>query len=236
MAFPPRVLDEWQTLRTVVNTRCSLARIGDGEIKLMLEHSCKGQQADPGLGKQLRRIAERGSDDAVLVGIPRVYGSALRNHHKAAFWDRYATEERSAFYRGRLYHSSFVTRPDHFPVLDCPEFWALWRSIWQDRPVLYVKGCTTPEPRVPEMLDNACLVDPMPAPPRDAWAAHDALLADCRTWAAAHGDGVVVLCLGPTATVLAAELGRLGHQACDLGHAPSYYRDRGKLREGVKAA
>jgi hypothetical protein len=226
-----QVMDEHATLRAV-GRRC-LARLGDGEIKLMMGQWIKGQDADPGLAKNLRRLVREHADHTV-VAIPRIFGEIPE--HKRAFWERYALPDRTHFYdRAHVYGSSFVTRPDHFPHLDCPEYWSLFRSLWDGRPALLVKG--TPdghETKRPALFDNTASLETVPAPPRNAWDEFEALFLRCLTWGQTTPDGIVLLCAGATATVLAYRLGAVGVQAIDCGHAPGYYARRGELGQGEK--
>jgi hypothetical protein len=227
------VVDEWATLRWVRDGRKCLARYGDGEIKLMMGQWTKGQDEDLGLAKQLRRIAQEHAEHTV-VAIPRIYDHLPK--HKREFWERYTTPDRTRFFdEAHIYGSSFVSRPDHFPKLNTPDYWDLWRSLWDGRPALLVKG--TPEgqeTKRPALFDSALSLETVAAPPVSAWAEYEALFRRCLTWGQTTPDGIVLLCVGATATVLAYRLGAVGVQAVDVGHTPGYYAKRGELARGEK--
>jgi hypothetical protein len=213
----PAVLDEWSTIRLISDTGASLCRFGDGEVKLMMGHDIKSQSHDEALGKRLRRIAAA-HDPRVVVAIPPIYEEIKPSHR--GFWARYAAPERARYFANEEpYGSSFVTRLDYHPDLDCEDYWALIRGLWAGREVLCVTGGGQ-DSRWGRtgILAGADRVDWLNAPQHGAWAAYEALLEHCRAW-----RGLVVAAVGPTATVLAWDLGTSGVQCLDLGHLASFY-------------
>jgi hypothetical protein len=229
-----QVMNEWHTLAMVRQMDLSLSRYGDGEIKIMMGQSIKSQEANIGLAKRLRQVAQDPSD-SVLVCIPRIFEGIPA--HKLGFWERYSTDpERLRFFRGdRVYGSAFVTRPDHFVELDHPTYWNLWRSIWNARPVLFLRGVAGDgrEPHHYGMLDNASSLKMLGIPPSNAWAWRKSIYNTCMAWHRDCPDGLVVMAAGATATVLCHQLGEAGVQAIDAGHVFRYYRDRGKIAAGA---
>lgn len=71
---------------------------------------------------------------------------------------------------------------------------------------------------VADDLMGAKSVTEVIGPVTHAWAEYPRLRSEVQQIKA----DVVLLCLGPTATVLAADLSRLGHHAVDLGHVGQF--------------
>lgn len=210
----PNVIDEAATL-AAATTNC-LARFGDGELSLALGGNCVSQVADPALSKELRKILENG-DRELLVGIPN-----LRSKTKDA-WKKYGADKYLALYGKGTFGSSFITRPDSAPWIDTPEYWSKLGTLWRGRDVVLVKG--TERSLRASMLIGAGDIREVDGPRRDAFAQVDQILERIGT---PHCS--VLMCLGATATVLAARLARRGIHAVDLGHVGMFMRHAGAYR------
>lgn len=203
----PQVVSEWNTMKAAVDGR-SLARFGDGELRLALGISKHiAQVQHPRLTEELKAILSE--NQSALVCIP----NSLAPNGKPVMWGptRYAGPEYVALYdMKRIYGSSFVTRPDSAPWIDTEEYWLMCRRLWEGKDVTLVIGerggsLTT--------LHHAKSTRFIFGPERDAYESVDMLMDKIGT-----PDHPVLLCLGPAATVLAARLAHKGVHAVDLGH------------------
>lgn len=203
----PVVLSELNTLR-LVSDGLSLARYGDGELNLCRARPAKVQRRDSLLSARLLEILM--DSGRCLVGIPNLHSATP----KAAFWGKYQTS--TDLLVDRPYVSSFVTRPDSAPWIDQPDYWQLLESLWVGQDVTLVRGGRHGLTKAD--LVGAGAVTEILAPPQDAWLSHDALLEQIGTPKRA------LLCLGPTATVMAVDLCAKGVHAIDLGHVGMFVR------------
>ncbi len=214
MSVYPNVLSEIDTLRAVVKGR-SLARYGDGELK-MADVSCsrtasiKSQNHHPELQRRLAEILQESGK--CLVGIPNIRSSTP----KIEFWGKYMSY--AHLLANRPYVSSFVTRPDSAPWIDVPEYWAMLESLWVGQDVTLVRGSGKSFTAERLMAAGAGNVTEIMAPRQQAWAEYDSLLDRIGTPKRA------LICLGPTATVMAVDLCARGVHAIDLGHAGMMYK------------
>jgi len=199
-ALWPEVLNEDVTLSLALSGT-SITRFGDGEIMLMAGESIGYNRFDPGLAEHLRHIAA-GNTEA-LVCIPRIYAS-----HRKAWVGKY--ERYGSFFPCDTYGSYFIDRPDSAPWTDNDDFRARVRQLWKGKDVTLVHGSETS--LTPAMLHDARSVRCVHAPPKDAWPQVYRVFEEI-----GRPSGPVILCLGPTATVLAAWLADIGVQAFDLG-------------------
>jgi hypothetical protein len=201
-----------ETLRRVA-AGASIARYGDGEFKVALGtgHSLKSQTYDDGLSVRLRTILlESGS---CMVGIPNIHSETP----KKTFWTKF--ERFAELLDGsRRYVSSFITRPDSAPWIDTDEYWALLESLWAGQDVTLVRG--SGKSLVAEDLLSAAHVTEIVAPRQHAWADYQTLLERVQRVKNAR----VLICLGPTATVMAVDLCARGFQGIDLGHVGMFLR------------
>jgi hypothetical protein len=206
----PAVLGELETMRRIV-AGASIARYGDGEFKLCADGpGIKSQTGDPTLARRLREILIDSGD--CLVGIPNIRSDTP----KAEFWGKHTAFGR--FLADRPYVSSFISRPDSAPWINTDEYWALVESLWIGQDVTVVRG--SGKSLAPDDLVGAGAITDVLCPRQHAFAEYDDILERiCR-------PARVLICLGPTATVLAADLCARGVQAIDLGHIAMFLRKR----------
>lgn len=214
----PTVLGEYDTLAAVVGGR-SIARYGDGEFK-MAAHGAgiKSQAAHPRLSKRLRDILRDSGE--CLVGIPNIKECVEKNPNldKVEFWlkQRRFVE----LLANREYVSSFITRPDSAPWIDTDDYWELLESLWRGQDITLVRGSGKSFTAERLMESGAKSVREIQAPRQHAWADYDSLMKRIGTPQRA------LLCLGPTATVMAVDLCAKGVHAIDLGHAGMFWKKR----------
>lgn len=205
MSYPP-VLSERETMDLVLSGR-SLARYGDGEISLCRGYGIPCQHFDPALSGRLKGILKHA--EGCLVGIPNIESETP----KAKFWSQYKA---TGLYGNKTYASSFVTRPDSAPWIDSPEYWQAVESLWVGQDVTLVRGGA--RSLTAKDLVGAASVTEIIAPREHAWAGYAGLLEQIGRPRRA------LLCLGPTATVLAVDLCAIGVHAIDAGHIGMWLR------------
>lgn len=204
---------EWKTLKLALSGK-SLARYGDGEIKLMLGRNAKSQRHHPDLAKALREVV-RDVKGPCLPCIPNI---AAKVSPKEEFWAGYRGSRVVSLYdtsRAATYGSAFITRPDSAPPqakIGGEDYFAEVRKLWEGRDVVIVRGST--KSLHGEYMPGAASVEEIRAPRQHAWDAFPDLFDRLKT----ETSRPVLLCLGATATVLANRLAYEGVHALDLGH------------------
>jgi glycosyltransferase family protein len=223
----PAILDFEETAERLATSERSLARFGDGEFAVVEGRSIAFQRADAGLARRLREIL-RHPPEGCDVAIPRVgwFMDARLKPADHAWWFRFM-REKGAFVESlldpsRTYCDTYVSQFTQATVegYDCAALFARLRRIWDGKDVLVVCGRGIFDGFTHDVFDNARSVECIYGPKRDAWDVYDALLAQVK--AAAQGR-VVLVVLGPTATVMAADLAAAGIRALDLGHLAKAY-------------
>jgi len=210
-----KILSELETIAACHNR--SLARFGDGELRLAIGGACSSQRADKKLATELRRLLVEPCD--TLVGIPNFAQTPNR-----ATWDRYAAHPYDKFYKLPLYGSAFITRPDNAPWIDTPDYWDAVRGLWAGKLVTLVLGdrkSLTPE-MIAEGETGGTVKRVIDAARTHAFQDIDALQEEIGT-----EPGLVLMCVGATATALARRLDDKGVHALDLGHIGMFMRHAG---------
>lgn len=215
----PTVASERDTLELVLSG-WSLARYGDGELNLCRNLPIKIEKGTAELYARLRGILH--DSGACLVGIPNLHSPTP----KRSFWAPFHGS--ASLLSERPYVSAFVTRPDSAPWIDTPDYWQRLGALWVGQDVTLVRGSerslTGPE------LVGAKSVREVLAPREHAWAVYDQILDRVGT------PERVLLCLGPTATVMAVDLCAKGVHAVDIGHAGTFLRKHRKGHPMVMTA
>lgn len=232
MKTAPFVEEEFQTVRTIIKNRASISRYGDGELKLCHGKDQVAQPAGEEITRRLREILRR-NEPSFMVCIPRLRGRRdfLLHDEKVYLWwsKRYHTDKVFALYSHKVrYWSSFITRSDNAPHIDCADYWETIKRIWEKRDVILCKGDHGKKfDGTGTIFDTADSVKVYKAPKYDAFAEYTkifhALVKMANDIVYAGGDPIIILSLGPTATVLAYDLYDLGYQALDLGHLGMFY-------------
>lgn len=213
----PKVLSEPTTLHEAHMGR-SLARFGDGELKICQGRSAKSQPHDAQLSAILRRILVT-TDGPCLPCIPRI----TKEGPKWEFWREFTMPPWIWLYKATAgaYGSSFITRPDSAPEIDNAGYWASLTGLWAGRDVVLVRGST--KSLIADRLPGAASVHEIVAPTQNAWQAHRELFTRLR-----KEKRRVILCLGATATALAWMLAEEGVHALDLGHVGMFLKRLGE--------
>lgn len=210
----PDVFSEQGTVDAILTGR-SIARYGDGELRVALGRKCVSQIADENLARELKAIL-RDPQNGLLVGIPNVESATPKKES----WLRFATPGYTNMYGQPFYASSFITRPDSAPWIDTPTYWDRVKDIWRGKDVILIAG-DRKSIRL-EDLDEARTIRTIEAPRQHAYAEIDRIEEEVN----GH-SGPVLMCLGCTATALAARLHRKGLWGIDLGHIGMFMRHAG---------
>jgi hypothetical protein len=210
----PGIIGEVDTLAEVCAGR-SIARYGDGEFALCrLGVRIKCERGSPELSARLRGILHNSGE--CLVGIPNLRAAGPKQQH----WSGYSWA--STLLADRVYHSAFISRADSAPWINTPEYWAALESLWIGQDVTLVRGESQRALQVSDLI-GARSVREVIGPSADAYASYHDLLEQVGT------PDRALLCLGPTATVMAVDLCAKGGHAIDLGHVAWFLR---KARRG----
>lgn len=224
----PFIYHEIETLERVAEQQLSIARFGDGEIGLCLGGSIGFQNYDQLLARRLRDILKDGSLSSLLVCLSPHDKSCYQTTPRVQMFvykylARHGEEYLNLLDPARKYGSTFVSRPDSF-VFEGDQmnrYKMLLRNLWANRDVLIVTGEKSRFVLIDELFDNIRSVEFLYGPSQNAFSSYDELLSRIRSRAEHR---LVLLALGPTATVLAYDLAKEGRQTLDIGHLPSCFK------------
>lgn len=229
-----RIMDAEKTIRYIKETGCSIARYGDGEFDLLMNaHDLGFQKKSPELAEHLAKTMAN-KNEKLLLCVPWSFNHLkYRNQKSKDFWIWWALRDgrqkkvvkKTWLLAGKkyLFGDAQITRP--YIAMETAEradlIFPLLCSLWEDRDVLIVEGRHTCLGVENDLLKKAKTVRRILAPAKNAYA-HYSEIVDAVKMHWAEGQ-LVILALGPTATVLAADLTDMGIQALDIGHLDVEY-------------
>jgi hypothetical protein len=214
----PKVIGEEETLDAVLSGK-SIARYGDGELKLCVGGNCISQVHVSSLERELKEVLWNPAPECIVGTVPP-YDSP-----KNWFWDKVRSNETYARLHNpkTAYYSQWITRPDNAPWIDTEAFWGRMFSLWRGKDVTLVAG--SHRSLTKEKLETARSVELIECMYRDTWEIVDDLEKKCL----ASPNKIILLCCGATATVLANRLSKHGKHALDLGHIGMFNKVYGKF-------
>ncbi len=218
----PEVLSEEETLRLLVDEKKSICRFGDGEFKLIVGERHKSfQDVDRRLNERMIEVLNTDHPD-ILIGIHPVRSYDLLTRIWRKFIIRIGEDVLKLLNPERIYHSMGVFR--ELPATDEAAFnhrIEAIKKLWQGRKILFVVGKNSRFEFVDELFDNVASVDYVYAPAKNAFSEYERILDDVRRYP--KDDYLLLIVLGPTATVMAYDLALEGFQAIDFGQMPGIY-------------
>ncbi len=215
-----------ECLYRLQNDKVSICRFGDGELNLCEEINIPFQKASPKLAKRLREVLA--SDvPHTLIALTEIFCSNRFNcsqgakifarntgRHFIDIIEKY-TKPQKTYYSAEVSLVPFV-----FPQYDLKKYYEAIISIWKDKDITIICGKTVFDKIEHNIFDFAKSVEYQYAPSINAFEEYDSILTQALT---IDKNRLVIIILGPTATVLAYDMALQGYQALDLGHIAKSY-------------
>ena len=220
----PKVLSSEETVDKIIKDKCSVSRFGDGEFKLLIQSAdLKFQNRSDKLSRRLEEVL-RSEYNNLIVCIPKVFSKkdlALRTKQSSDFWRKHVATYRLKWYEylnlKKVYYNASFTR-NYMALKDksnSEEFFNKVKKIWQDRNLLIVEGKFSRIGVGNDLFSNAASIERILAPHENAFEKYEDIL---KVIEKQSKEKLILIALGPTATVLAYDLNKAGYQAIDIGH------------------
>lgn len=223
----PKVLSIDETLDKIITNKCSISRFGDGEFLYIIDKlNLPFQRQDSTLRQKMIEILQS-DDPRVLVGLPIGYHSMsnLRKECKITWrsqisWiyprlHKYLNIEKT-------YYNSSITRlySDYEDKRKSRNYFEKLIKIWKDRDIVLVEGEKSRLGIGNNLFDNASSVKRILAPAHHSFSKYDELINEVLYQDISK---LVLIALGPTATVMSYDLTQKGYQAIDIGNVDIEY-------------
>lgn len=225
----PHLIDAEKLLMSIIENGYSLARFGDGEFEMMRQISRPWfQNPNEKLANRLLEVIHSDKNQ-IFIAIADNFGNLDKYTEEAAddIREYLSVDTRNAIMdileQDKIYGDAYVTRP-YIIYKDktyATKIFALFKKLWKNRNVIIVEGKYCRIGIGNDLLQDAKSIRRIICPARNAFDKYDeiknAVIRQMKK------DDLILISLGPTATVLAYDIGLEGVQAIDIGQIDTEY-------------
>lgn len=225
--YPPKVIGSLESLKRINKEKLSISRYGDGEFSIINGKSIKFQDYNLELAKRLKEILYS-KEDKFYSCIPAIYKyrqTRCLKYNEEVFWLNEILYYKQIYlnknYKGKLYLDACLSRPyiRYKNTNISKELFDEIKKIWNKKDIIIVEGKYSRLGVGNDLFNNAKSIKRILCPNKNAFDYYKNILDETKK----HKDKLILIALGPTATVLAYDLYKNGIRALDIGHLDLEY-------------
>ena len=239
--FPLKVQSIEETISEIVSHRKSISRFGDGEFRLILPNeNLKFQEENQLLTERLKEVLTSHLENH-LVAIPESFHSVKAFKLNVKYWwidfiNKFGNQLSRYLSKEKTYGNAFISRfyLDYENKSQVEKTIKNLKKIWQNRDVLIIEGEFSRLGIGNDLFDGVSSLQRLICPSKNAFSHYTEILEKAKKLGK---DKLVLIALGPTATVLSYDLARAGFWAVDIGHIDieySWYLEKAEYKIPVK--
>lgn len=222
IATPEETIDE------IISKNKSITRFGDGEIDFIYGKGMNYQKFDEKLACRLKEVLNSDYDD-LLVGMPNAINTEYFEEYTGVaieFWPRWVHENMFRIIklldRKRKYYSTQITRfyLDYKDKSNKAEYVKKIKKIWDKKDIVIIEGDKSRLGVGNDLFDNMNSIERIICPSENAFDRYKQIVSEASK---VDKNKLILLALGPTATVLAYDLFKIGYRVIDIGHIDIEY-------------
>ena len=222
------IVSKEKTLNEIIYNKKSISRLGYDEFRIIFGISAGFQKYEPELAKRLLFILNS-KEKNLLIGINIPYKKKdleERIDSVKSMWINHFQKSKfkltKIIKKNKKYYSALITR---FYTLfkdksNCLAYIQKIKKIWDNRDVLIIEGDKTRVGIGNDLLNNSKSIKRIICPNINAFSVYDKILSSVLKF---YKNELILIALGPTATVLAYDLNKYKYQALDIGHIDIEY-------------
>lgn len=223
-----KIASSIDTVRKIVKDRCSIARFGDGELGYIKKIGLYFQDYNEEMAKRLKEVLNS-DEEKLLIGLPLALNPEFINSYigyAKEYWTKWINENQEEMKKmlnmDKQYYSTQISRfyLDYADKSGVEEYVKELKNIWKDRDLVIIEGEKSRLGTGNDLFDDAKSIRRILGPAENAYDKYDEILEEAKK---IEKDSLILLALGPTATILAFDLYKLGYQAVDIGHVDIEY-------------
>lgn len=228
------IMNSEETIEYIIRNKCSVSRYGEGEIWGIIDsrNMIGFQKRDEKLAKELERVLCNNNKN-LLICLPYALNNISgRTKHSRSFWFNWSQENNQHTKTYMLisktaginyrFGDTQISRPymAYQNKKRASRQFSELKKIWEGRDVLIVEGKYTRLGVGNDILANTKSIHRILCPAENAFDKYESILTEIKK---NYDNQLILIALGPTATVLASDLADYGVQAIDLGHIDIEY-------------
>ena len=215
-----------ESIHQILNNQLSVSRYGDGELRLMCGESIEFQTYSKALQDGLIDVI-KSNKSGHMVCLPDIFTSLHQYKNQASyFWEfhlyKYFTSWMKFAVSKKLYGNAFITRPyvTYKSYQQSAGWFELLQKIWNQKEVVIIEGFSSRLGVGNDLFNNCKSIERIICPSLNAFLNYREIVDKALMLPKSK---LVLIALGPTATVLAYDLYKAGYQAIDIGHVDIEY-------------
>ncbi|MEG2050941.1 MAG: GT-D fold domain-containing glycosyltransferase [Oscillospiraceae bacterium] len=215
------ILTPTESIEYITENHCSIARYGDGEMTYIIKKSdIWFQNFDESLRKRLLAILKGKHNSKLIVGIPySINSTEFYPETEKTFWQSNMQIYRVFWHylcKDKLYIDSLMFRLyNSFDSSDQADAYEKIKSIFNNKKCLIIEGENSKLGVNNNIFEYADKVSRIICPSKNVWNKYDMILKKAISFK--EDFDLILVSLGPTATVLADDLANEGMWCIDIG-------------------
>ena len=222
-----KIFSPHETLDEIIKNNKSISRYGDGEFSLIFGKSIGYQRSNKNLARKLYKVL-KSEEEGLLIGIPNTLNPKFLNNLIAFaknYWKKWIVKNKFKILllnKNKIYYSSFISRfyIDYKDKSGIKEYIKKLKKIWEQKDVLIIEGDKSRLGVGNDLFDNMKSIQRIICPSINAFRIYNKILD---TALKVEKNKLILIALGPTASILAYDLYMAGYQAIDIGHVDIEY-------------
>ena len=216
-----------ETLEYLNNSNVSLCRFGDGELEIIFSHqNIVFQKYDKKLAQRLEEILSS-NDPNLLIGVNYFWFHDLSPivDNQKIFYISNASRYRNMILdildKNVIYGDASFTFPYMlYKSMDFDSYYDKFEQLWRGKDIVLIIGKGIFDNIDKNIFSSAKSIEYIYGANINAFDHYEELLSQA---AETDQNKIKFIIMGPTATVLAYDLFKLGHRALDIGHIAKDY-------------
>jgi len=229
-----------ETLDEILKRKTSLIRLGDGELNLIFGENLKFQKHNKKIEKELKEILKFNSED-LLICLPNIFSDLnIYTDDAKLFWKQYLLRKIHKILRvidfNKIYYDTQISR-FYMDVRDKEKVKSRVQKIfkiWEGREVIIIEGEKSRLGVGNNLFEKAKKIERIICPSHEAYSISEKIFEKVLK---KEKDKLILLALGPTATILGYKLYKKGYQVIDIGHIDveyEWYLKKAQKKEALK--
>ena len=216
-----KVMSNDDTLNEIINHKKSIARFGDGEFEIIFGKGIGFQKFSLDLRNKLLNVLHSNHKN-LLIGIMK-----LKNI-RTKFWYNWINKNKfkleKIIDKNKIYYSSMITRfyDINRNKVIIKNYIKKFKSIWNNRNILIIEGEKTRMGIGNDLFNNSKSIKRIICPSINAFDVYEQIIESFKKLKI-DKKILILIALGPTATIISYDLTKLGYQILDFGHFDIQY-------------
>ena len=222
------ILSSEETLNEIIKKNRSISRFGDGEMELIFGKNLNFQEANKILIKKLRKVL-KSRKKGLLIGINIPYNNRYLSYYNSRvriYYIHWLEKLKLKLFTlidlNKKYYSSFITR-FYIEIKDkskIPGYIKKLKQIWDKKDILIIEGEKSRLGIGNDLFNNSKSIKRILCPATNAFNVYQKIINRTKK---IDKSNLILLALGPTSTILAYDLYKLGYRVIDVGHIDIEY-------------